>query len=123
MVHSFQKQSGVIQPLDSADTLATAIAVPNPLDGIKALDAIYSTGGSAVAVSDQEILQAQYLLSTEEGLFVESAAAATVAALLKNQPATKISQWPSRVYFNGRWSERRQCCAKSGDQTGYYLSR
>ena len=50
---------------------------------IKALDAIYSTNGQAVAVSDKEILQAQYLLSTEEGLFVESASAATLAALMK----------------------------------------
>jgi threonine synthase len=34
-------------------------------------------------VTDQEILQAQSFLSIEEGLFVESASAATVAALIK----------------------------------------
>ncbi len=88
VVNSFSQQQNTITPLYSADTLASAIAVPNPIDGIKALDAIYTTQGCAVTVTDQEILQAQYLLSTEEGLFVESASAATVAALLKvaNKP-------------------------------------
>lgn len=83
VVNSFQRHSHEIQGVAHADTLASAIAVPNPIDGVKALDAIYNTDGSAVAVSDQEILQAQYLLSTEEGLFVESASAATIAALMK----------------------------------------
>jgi len=50
---------------------------------VKALDAMYSTHGKAVAVSDREILEAQYLLSKEEGLFVESSGAATLAAILK----------------------------------------
>ncbi len=84
VVNAFAKGSRKIEALQSANTLASAIAVPNPLDGVKALDAIYSTDGLAVAVSDQEILEAQYWLSTEEGLFVESASAATVAALIKS---------------------------------------
>ena len=83
VVRSFEQHSQVIQPQTGVDTIATAIAVPDPIDGVKALDAIYSTDGSAVAVTDLEMLQAQYLLSTEEGLFVESASAATVAALIK----------------------------------------
>jgi threonine synthase len=83
VVNSFNQNKRSITPLHSADTLASAIAVPNPIDGIKALDAIYTTDGYAVAVTDQEILQAQHLLSTEEGLFVESASAATIAALIK----------------------------------------
>ncbi|MFT3742268.1 MAG: threonine synthase [Gammaproteobacteria bacterium] len=94
VVHSYQKHSQQIEGLAQADTLASAIAVPNPIDGVKALEAIYSTNGSAVAVSDSEILQAQYLLSTEEGLFVESASAATIAALIKSPhlipPGSKV---------------------------------
>jgi threonine synthase len=83
VVNSFLKKLSYIEPLESVHTLATAIAVPNPLDGIKALDAIYSSGGEAIAVSDEEMLQAQYQLATEESLFVESAASATLAALRK----------------------------------------
>jgi threonine synthase len=83
VVNSFEKEERTITALSSANTLASAIAVPNPIDGIKALDAIYKSNGSAVSVSDQEILEAQYLLSTEENLFVESASAATLAAVMK----------------------------------------
>lgn len=83
VVTSFQLKRNTINPLESADTIASAIAVPDPIDGKKALDAIYSTKGFAISVTDQEILQAQYLLSTEEGLFAESASAASFAALMK----------------------------------------
>lgn len=91
VVNSFENKTNTIEPLESADTLASAIAVPNPIDGIKALDAIYSTHGFAAAVSDQDMLQAQHLLSTEEGLFVESASAATFAALEQAVLAGKIA--------------------------------
>lgn len=83
VVCSFQQGKTRIEPFLSANTLASAIAVPNPIDGVKALDAIYASDGMAMAVSDQEILEAQYLLSREEGLFVESASATTIAALIK----------------------------------------
>lgn len=83
IVNSFQKKLNTITALQDANTCATAIAVPDPIDGTKALDAIYASNGDAVAVSDDEIMRARYLLATEEGLFVESAAAATVAALIQ----------------------------------------
>lgn len=83
VVNSFEKNSRAIEALESADTIASAIAVPNPIDGVKALDAIYATNGFALSVTDQEMLEAQHLLSTEEGLFVESASAATFASLMK----------------------------------------
>ncbi len=102
IVQSFQAGRTTIEAFSSANTLASAIAVPNPLDGIKALDAIYSSEGSAMSVTDQEILEAQYLLSTEEGLFVESASATTVAALLK-------------AARNGQGIEGRVVCVLTGD--------
>jgi threonine synthase len=104
VVNSFERQEKTITPLTSANTLATAIAVPNPIDGIKALDAIYTTQGSAVSVTDQEIMQAQYLLSTEEGLFVESASAATLAALIK-----------LKQQGNTSYSNQKIVCILTGD--------
>lgn len=83
VVHSYESQQSSVHALKNINTIASAIAVPDPIDAIKALTAIYDSAGCAVAVSDQEILQAQYLLASEEGLFVESASAATIAALLK----------------------------------------
>ncbi|MGA2654429.1 MAG: threonine synthase, partial [Gammaproteobacteria bacterium] len=87
IVQSFNKNEKTITPLKSINTLASAIAVPDPIDGIKALAAIYATHGKAVSVTDQAILEAQHLLATSEGIFAETSSAATIAALeqLKDQ--------------------------------------
>lgn len=82
IVNAFDKGAREIEPLPSVQTIASAIAVPDPLDGAKALDAIYSSGGKGIATTDREMLEAQYLLSREEGLFVETSGGAVVAALL-----------------------------------------
>ena len=83
VVNSFNKGIKTIEPLASVNTLAGAIGIGNPLDGVKALDAIYSTGGYADALTDTEMLEAQYRLSKEEGLFVEASCASSVATLIK----------------------------------------
>ena len=83
VVNAYRQNSRTVEKLDGINTLASAIAVTFPLDGVKALDAIYGSEGSAIAVSDREILEAQYLLSKEEGLFVESSSATTLASLMK----------------------------------------
>jgi threonine synthase len=80
---SYRARKTTVIPLEKTNTLAGAIAVSNPIDAIKALDAIYMTQGLALEVSDQEMLEAQYALSSEEGLFVEISSAATFAALKK----------------------------------------
>lgn len=72
---------GVI--LESARTVAGAICINKALDAAKALDAIYRSNGKAIAVNDREILEAQYELSKDEGLFVEAACASALAALAK----------------------------------------
>ena len=102
VVKSYLEKKQTITPLEKIDTIASAIAVPNPIDGIKALNAIHSTHGTAISVSDQEILEAQYMLSTEEGLFVESASAATFAALLKTS-------------FHKKNSSEKIICVLTGD--------
>ncbi|MFZ9035160.1 MAG: threonine synthase [Francisellaceae bacterium] len=92
LVNAFAKGQKKLEALKQVDTIATAIAVAYPIDGEKALQAIYDTGGQAAAVSDAEILKAQYMLSTQEGLFVESASAATVAHLFKQKENNQLKQ-------------------------------
>ncbi|MCB0335223.1 MAG: threonine synthase [Bdellovibrionales bacterium] len=82
IVRSFENGNRDVQSLSSAHTIASAIAVANPVDGMKALDAIYESNGSAIGVSDQEMLQAQYELATKEGLFTEPSGGAALASLL-----------------------------------------
>ena len=62
-------------------TLAASIADPFPIDGETALTAIRESGGTAVAIEDSEILQAQIDLARHEGIFAEPASCSTLAAL------------------------------------------
>ena len=83
VVNSFDEKRNDIQILPSISTLASAIAVANPIDGLKALEAINNTNSHAIAVTDNEILAAQHRMAKEEGIFAESSAAATIAGLQK----------------------------------------
>ena len=78
------------QPIKTPKTIASAMKVGDPLDGKLTLSWVYETQGMMVSVSDKEILKSQKILAQEEGLFVETSAAATVAALIKNKVDTKL---------------------------------
>jgi threonine synthase len=67
----------------SKPSIATALLVAKPPELALVANAIKSTDGLAVAVSDEEILRAESTLAKEEGVFAEPAAASSVAALLK----------------------------------------
>jgi threonine synthase len=64
------------------ETRATAIRIGNPVNAPKALPGIRETGGTAVAVSDDEITEAQRALAAE-GVGVEPASATSIAGLRK----------------------------------------
>jgi threonine synthase len=68
---------------DHAQTVAFGITVPKALGDFLVLDAIYKTEGCAVAVSDDEILEAEALIATKEGTFICPEGAATLSAAMK----------------------------------------
>jgi threonine synthase len=63
-----------------AKTVAFGITVPKALGDFLVLEALYATDGAAIAVSDDEILEMQRRVGTDEGLFLCPEGAATVAA-------------------------------------------
>ena len=69
-----------VRQLDDAHSIALSIA--DPITGRNALDVVRETGGGAVAVTDEEILDAGNVLA-KAGLFVEPSSAAPVAVLRK----------------------------------------
>ena len=79
-------KSGSIKALKKPKTVATAIEVGSPLDGVLALKALKESRGFGVEVSDNEILKARDLLARKEGIFAEPAGAAALAGLLKSRP-------------------------------------
>ncbi|HET9732394.1 MAG TPA: threonine synthase [Acidimicrobiales bacterium] len=70
-------------PIESPETVATAIRIGNPASWYGATAAASESGGSITAVSDEEILAAYRFLAQQESVFCEPASAASVAGLIK----------------------------------------
>ncbi|MDJ0836969.1 MAG: threonine synthase [Acidobacteriota bacterium] len=68
--------------VEKPETVATAIRIGNPASWQKALTARDESGGVIQAVTDEQILEAYGLLSSEEGVFCEPASASGVAGAL-----------------------------------------
>lgn len=76
--------------VEKPETIATAIRIGNPARWHQALAALDESGGIVTAVSDADILESWHLLAKEEGVFVEPASAAGVAALKQQIAQNKI---------------------------------
>ncbi len=69
--------------VEKPETVATAIRIGNPASWQKAVAARDESGGIINMVSDEEILDAQHIMSSEAGVFGEPASAASLAGLIK----------------------------------------
>jgi threonine synthase len=70
--------------VDKPETVASAIRIGNPASWQSAKRAVKESQGAVAIVSDEEILQAQRWLARHEGIFVEPASAAPIAALFES---------------------------------------
>ncbi len=64
-------------------TIAKSLAIGNPADGYYSLRIMKESGGAAVSVTDEEIIEAIKLLARTEGIFAETAGGVTIATLAK----------------------------------------
>ncbi len=71
------------RPVESPETVASAIRIGSPARWEEAMDAMRASKGAIRAVSDEEILGAYRWLAAREGVFCEPASAAGVAGLLR----------------------------------------
>ncbi len=81
IVDRIRTRSGKNKTGDAA--FARDIAVRDPGMADEAIQAIQSSGGDALVVSEKEILDAVKSLASNEGIFAEPAAASTIAAVRK----------------------------------------
>jgi threonine synthase len=80
LVAAFRKGTAEIEPVIARATVAESIQVGNPISlGWRALAALRQSHGTAVALTDEEILEAQFVTGRLAGIFVEPAAATSVA--------------------------------------------
>lgn len=68
---------------ENPETIATAIRIGNPASWQKAVAARDESKGLIDKVTDNEILDAQKLLASKEGIFAEPASAASLAGVIK----------------------------------------
>ncbi len=80
------------EPVESPETVATAIRIGNPASWEGAVAARDESGGLIESVSDEEILETQRLIVQLEGVFCEPASAAGVAGVRKLAAGGRIGQ-------------------------------
>ncbi len=100
VVRAFTEGTKRIQPWKNARTLAAGLRVPGPFADRLILRALRESGGTAVAVSDAEIVEAQQELARNEGLLACPEGAATLAGLKKLVKDGWVQPDESVVLFN-----------------------
>src|SRR5438874_3516961 len=80
IVRAFSAGQRVAEPWQNAQTIAAGLRVPVAIGDYLILDAVRDTGGTAVAVSESEIREAQLSMGKLAGVYAAPEAAATWAA-------------------------------------------
>lgn len=84
VVYAWENGLNELIPMENPETIATAIACGDPIDGLAALKAIRDSGGEALRVSDKEVLYARDKLA-RNGIFVEPSGAVAYAGIMKKK--------------------------------------
>ena len=83
VVRAFEKGEERSQFWENANTVASGLRVPKPLGDFLILQAVRQSAGTAIAVSDSDLIDAGLRLASLEGVFIAPEGAACVAALEK----------------------------------------
>jgi threonine synthase len=83
VVRAFEQGTARSEFWQNAHTVASGLRVPKPLGDFLVLNAVRESGGTAIAVSDEEMLDAGIELASMEGMFAAPEGAACVAGLKK----------------------------------------
>jgi len=81
LVRAFEQGADHAEPWKDAATIAAGIRVPSAIGDYLVLKAIRESGGTAIAVSDDEIRKGQIAMARETGVYTSPEGAATWAAL------------------------------------------
>ncbi|RME39608.1 MAG: threonine synthase [Thermoflexia bacterium] len=81
IVRAFHAGETFAAPWENAQTVAAGLRVPAAIGDFLILRALRERGGTAVAVSDEALLEGQRLMGRTEGIFACPEGGATVAAL------------------------------------------
>ena len=81
MVRAFERGEPRSDFWENAHTVAAGLRVPKALGDFLVLDAVRKSDGTAIAVSDRELVDGSLELAAAEGIFAAPEGGACVAAL------------------------------------------
>ncbi|MFQ5512240.1 MAG: threonine synthase [Candidatus Krumholzibacteriia bacterium] len=100
MVRAFENGNEFAAPWEDARTVADGLRVPAAVGDFLILRALRESGGTAVAVSDAEMIDACNLMGETEGIFAAPEGGATLAAFSKLRKSGWIKDGEKVVLFN-----------------------
>ena len=100
IVRAFDGGDEFAEPWQDASTIAAGIRVPSAIGDYLILDALRTSNGGAVTVSDNEILNMMEVVASLEGLFICPEGAATAVALEKLVAEGTVSKGERALLLN-----------------------
>ena len=100
MVRAFHDGEDFAEPWQAAQTMAAGLRVPAAVGDFLILRALRQSQGTALAVADQEMIQAARLIGRTEGIFACPEGAATLVAFRRLREKGWIGDGETVVLFN-----------------------
>jgi threonine synthase len=100
VVRAFQNHEASTEFWEHAETIASGLRVPKAFADNLILDALYESGGLALAVAEEAILEAARTSAREEGILVCPEGAATIAAVPRLKETGFAGENDSVLLFN-----------------------
>ena len=100
IVRAFEEGKRFADEFPNAATTASGLRVPKAIGDFLILDALRASGGTAVAVTDDELIEATREIGASEGIFCAPEGAACLPALKKLISAGNVKLTERVVLFN-----------------------
>ncbi len=100
VVRAFEAGAARAEAWRDARTVASGLRVPSPFADTLILRAVRETGGTAIAVSEEDLLDGMSQLAREEGLFACPEGGATLAALRRLRASGEIAAGARVVIYD-----------------------
>jgi threonine synthase len=100
IVRAFEEGKRFADEFPDAATTASGLRVPRAIGDFLILDALRASGGTAISVTDEELIAATREIGASEGLFCAPEGAACLPALRKLIAAGEVLETERVVLFN-----------------------
>ncbi len=100
IVKAFSEGKDVAESWPDARTVVSGLRVPDALGDFLILDALKESGGTAVAVSDEECIEFSRHMASRTGIFPAPEGGATLAALMKLREKQLVEDDEKVVLYN-----------------------